>query len=141
MATSATPSFPGRACRGSGGRASIWGNPYTSSHGSLEEVILLLIHQSYSFLQSLPFQRLRLYSLHLASSPLLLSSLHLLGGKEVGCWCKPAPCHGDILVREFQARVGEAKVHRVEEGEVKLPTEEETAKEEEGEEKVNEGGD
>ena len=27
------------------------------------------------------------------------------GGKEVGCWCMPAPCQGDILVQEFQARV------------------------------------
>jgi hypothetical protein len=28
----------------------------------------------------------------------LLKDLHELKGKTLGCWCKPKPCHGDILV-------------------------------------------
>lgn len=27
----------------------------------------------------------------------LLKDLHELKGKRLGCWCKPLPCHGDIL--------------------------------------------
>ena len=27
-----------------------------------------------------------------------------LEGKELGCWCKPSPCHGDILIKLFKER-------------------------------------
>ena len=29
-----------------------------------------------------------------------------LEGKEIGCWCKPSPCHGDILIKLFKERQG-----------------------------------
>lgn len=32
----------------------------------------------------------------------LLDDLHELAGKRLGCWCKPKPCHGDILRELFQ---------------------------------------
>jgi len=74
--------YIGRACRGSGGVGSQWGNPYTIlPERTLEEV-------------------LRLFTEHLHSSPELLDGLGDLVGKELGCWCKPNPCHGDILVEE-----------------------------------------
>lgn len=38
------------------------------------------------------------YRRYLMSSPELLADLHQLKGKVLGCWCKPGPCHGDILV-------------------------------------------
>ena len=28
----------------------------------------------------------------------LLDQLHELKNKLLGCWCKPLPCHGDVLV-------------------------------------------
>lgn len=28
--------------------------------------------------------------------------LKKLRGKRLGCWCAPAPCHGDVLVRLLQ---------------------------------------
>lgn len=28
----------------------------------------------------------------------LLKDLHELKGKVIACWCKPLPCHGDILL-------------------------------------------
>lgn len=34
----------------------------------------------------------------------LLDDLHELSGKRLGCWCKPAPCHGDILRELFQKK-------------------------------------
>lgn len=33
----------------------------------------------------------------------LLADLHELKGKILGCWCKPLPCHGDILVELVNA--------------------------------------
>lgn len=29
----------------------------------------------------------------------LMNSLHELGGKTLGCWCRPEDCHGDILLK------------------------------------------
>ena len=31
--------------------------------------------------------------------PDLMKRLTELKGKTLGCWCKPNPCHGDVLVR------------------------------------------
>lgn len=38
------------------------------------------------------------YRNYLEKSPELLSKLHELRGKKLGCWCKPEKCHGDILL-------------------------------------------
>ncbi len=35
----------------------------------------------------------------------LLNDLHELDGKSLGCWCKPSPCHGDILRELFKKQV------------------------------------
>lgn len=61
------------------GRPSKWGNPYSIGRdGTREEVIA-------------KFER------YLLASPALLAALPELKGKILGCWCKPKPCHGDIL--------------------------------------------
>jgi hypothetical protein len=44
------------------------------------------------------------YEVTLKSNPVLMSQLHQLKGKVLGCWCKKpssplAPCHGDVLAR------------------------------------------
>ena len=62
------------------GRPSKWGNPFTIGRdGTREEVI-------------------EKYRVWLLKQPHLLSSLHELRGKVLGCWCSPNKCHGDILV-------------------------------------------
>ena len=38
------------------------------------------------------------YRKYLLSNKKLLNDLHELEGKVLGCWCKPKPCHGDVLV-------------------------------------------
>ncbi len=38
------------------------------------------------------------YKQYILSKPELLEDLHELKGKTLGCWCKPGPCHGDVLV-------------------------------------------
>jgi hypothetical protein len=61
------------------GRPSKWGNPYRIGvHGSRKEVI-------------------EKYRRYIFSNTVLLRSLPELKGKILGCWCKPLPCHGDVL--------------------------------------------
>lgn len=62
------------------GRPSKWGNPYEiGKDGTRSEVIVK-------------------YKEYLLSNQELMRDLHELRGKTLGCWCKPAPCHGDVLV-------------------------------------------
>jgi hypothetical protein len=60
---------------------SIWANPFKAGeHGTLDEVIAL-------------------YEARVRSRPDLMAALPELRGKVLGCWCKPKPCHGDVLAR------------------------------------------
>ena len=40
-----------------------------------------------------------LFERHLRERPDLLAILPSLRGKTLGCWCKPKPCHGDVIAR------------------------------------------
>ena len=61
------------------GRPSKWGNPFTiGKDGTREEVI-------------------EKYKVYISNKPDLRASLDELKGKVLGCWCKPKPCHGDVL--------------------------------------------
>ena len=60
------------------GRPSKWGNPYKIGiDGTREEVI-------------------ELYKKWLSNQRYL--NLEELKGKDLVCWCKPLPCHADILL-------------------------------------------
>src|SRR3990167_1052603 len=41
----------------------------------------------------------RKYEDFIRKQPRLLQDLYELEGKTLGCWCKPEPCHGDVLVK------------------------------------------
>lgn len=61
------------------GRPSKWGNPFKiGQDGTRQQVI-------------------EKYRDYLLSQPKLLAATTELRGKTLGCWCKPRPCHGDIL--------------------------------------------
>jgi hypothetical protein len=61
------------------GRPSKWGNPYVVGRdGTREQVIAK-------------------YVAWLRTQPDLLECIEELRGKVLGCWCKPAACHGDVL--------------------------------------------
>lgn len=65
------------------GRGSIWGNPYTVEEYGREKCI----------------EMYRPYMINrLETEPGLLDELLALDGKRLGCFCKPKPCHGDVLV-------------------------------------------
>ena len=42
------------------------------------------------------------YEEWIESQPQLIEELKTLKGKILGCWCKPKPCHGDVLVKLIQ---------------------------------------
>ena len=44
---------------------------------------------------------LRTYENYVRNNPSLKNSLHELKGKQLGCWCKPNQCHGDILIKLY----------------------------------------
>lgn len=70
------------------GRPSKWGNPYMMGlDGSREEVI-------------------EKFRIHLAESPKLIQAAkNELAGKHLLCFCKPAPCHGDILLSVANSKI------------------------------------
>jgi hypothetical protein len=39
---------------------------------------------------------------HIPEHPELLAAIPELKGKILCCWCKPEPCHGDVLVELFR---------------------------------------
>ena len=47
---------------------------------------------------------LKLYREHVESSD-LINDLEELRGKELGCWCAPNKCHGDILIQLLEENV------------------------------------
>ena len=68
------------------GRGSKWGNPFKiGQHGNREEVI-------------------QLYEDYIRGHKELMKSLHELEHKILGCWCRPKPCHGDVLLKLLNER-------------------------------------
>ena len=61
------------------GRPSKWGNPFrVGPDGTREEVI-------------------EKFLIYILNNKELLNDVRELKDKTLGCWCKPLPCHGDIL--------------------------------------------
>ncbi len=47
------------------------------------------------------------YRTYLLARPELLAEIGTLKGKRLGCWCKPAACHGDVLAELAEQEGGE----------------------------------
>ncbi len=63
------------------GRPSFWGNPFEiGKDGNRYEVLIK-------------------YEDYLNANPEMLAKLKELDGKVLGCFCKPKPCHGDVLIK------------------------------------------
>ncbi|MDQ0297719.1 hypothetical protein J2S78_000127 [Salibacterium salarium] len=76
------------------GRGSKWGNPF--SH---------LDHTKAAYKIESREASIEAYKNWLMNQPDLLDSLHELQGQTLGCFCKPHPCHGDILAELADAGV------------------------------------
>jgi len=71
------------------GRPSQWGNPFSHREGTLAKYKVATREEA-----------MRKYCEWIqAPEQAELKALipKLLGGKRLGCWCKPLSCHGDIL--------------------------------------------
>jgi len=61
-------------------RRTKWGNPFVIGvHGTREEIIAK-------------------YKNYVLNDLKLMLAIPELRDKTLGCWCKPLPCHGDVLV-------------------------------------------
>jgi hypothetical protein len=71
------------------GRGSKWGCPYTiiKDRPTLAKEIVDSKEEALSK-----------YKEYVLNSPELMESLDELDGKVLGCFCKPEPCHGDVLL-------------------------------------------
>jgi hypothetical protein len=80
------------------GRPSKWGNPYThhADKDTLAEHIVSTRKEA--------IEKYREYILF-GEGKHLLTDLHELKGRVLGCWCKPKSCHGDILSELVQKYV------------------------------------
>lgn len=62
------------------GRGSMWGNPFVLGRDGDREMVIAK------------------YKKWVVTNPAIMACLGELRGKVLGCYCKPKPCHGDVLV-------------------------------------------
>jgi hypothetical protein len=77
--------YIGRACNRGGWDLpqSKWHNPFTVNQYGDQAIVL---YEQY--IRAVPF----------------IDEIEELRGKRLGCWCRPNPCHGDILVKILNER-------------------------------------
>lgn len=68
------------------GRPGPWGNPFSHKENT-----------SAQFKVSTLQEAIDKYREWIVTQPALMKRLPELKNKILGCWCKPGPCHGDIL--------------------------------------------
>ena len=49
---------------------------------------------------------LRLYEQRVRNTPNLIEKIIELEILELGCWCKPNNCHGDVLIKLYNEHLG-----------------------------------
>ena len=72
-----------------GALGSKWGNPFKPPKKSNKKSLNKCLER---------------YEDYIRKNPDLFNAVMELEGKELGCWCKPSPCHGDILIKLFKER-------------------------------------
>jgi len=76
------------------GRPGKWGNPFKiGKDGSREQVI-------------------EKYRKWILIQPDLIGDLKELENKTLGCWCKPCPCHGDVLIDLIQEQIKQKEAEK-----------------------------
>ncbi len=71
------------------GRPSKWGNPFKVNDPLMPSGLTRLQRQQ---------KVVDEYRQYIMNNPELLAQLPELKGKDLVCFCKPLPCHGDILL-------------------------------------------
>lgn len=73
------------------GRGSKWGNPYSHLDNTKAE------HRVATVEEAIDGYRMQLMH-QIATLQITTQDLLELEGKTLGCFCKPKPCHGDVIV-------------------------------------------
>jgi hypothetical protein len=79
------------------GRPSKWGNPFTHKQDgkTLAKYIVNTREEAISAFEEWITK---------GEGQILLKDLDELKNKTLGCWCKPQPCHGDILLKLIKSK-------------------------------------
>lgn len=68
------------------GRGSKWGNQFSHKQGTKAKYVVATVEEA-----------VESYEGWFMKQPNLIRDIHELKGKKLGCFCKPGPCHGDVL--------------------------------------------
>lgn len=74
------------------GRGSDWGNPFSHKQGTQARFVVATRADAIERYREHLWRRIR------DEGAPLVHRLAQLNGKVLGCYCKPAACHGDVLV-------------------------------------------
>ena len=72
------------------GRGSKWGNPYSHMQGTQAKFVVATREEA-----------IAKYREYIMANTELFNQIPELKGKILGCHCKPAACHGDVLKELF----------------------------------------
>jgi hypothetical protein len=84
--------YIGRGRDPSTGESGEWGNPYSHRPSRGPGVIVVATVE-----EAIERYRRHLW-VEIRSGRLPLDKLAALAGKTLGCWCAPAPCHGEVFL-------------------------------------------
>jgi hypothetical protein len=87
------------------GRPSMWGNPFSHKGDTLARYRVNSVQEAI-------WEYERYLRHQLRSEAIIWSDIEHLYGKTLGCWCKPGPCHGDILV-EYADRANKGNYEQI----------------------------
>jgi len=76
------------------GRPSFFGNPYKVGDTTWDGIHISSREAALELYERLMWKRLNDENM-----TWWLHELEKMRGKRLGCWCKPLPCHGDVLVK------------------------------------------
>lgn len=100
------------------GRPSIFGNPWSSKPSEIAEFRVATpeeaIRNYRRWLFGLGFEDFRQ-----EQRRAIVAAAPHLDGKRLGCWCKPGPCHGDVLVELIEALKAIGRQPRLDDVEVR----------------------
>lgn len=72
------------------GRGSKWGNDFSHRPGTKALVVVASVEEAIERFRQQLWERIQV-------GAVTLEELSELRGKRLGCYCKPGPCHGDVL--------------------------------------------
>lgn len=75
------------------GRPSVWGNPFNLENPKDEKARLAVIEQYREW-----------FLAKIESDASFRDSLESLRGRDLGCWCAPRACHGDVILEWLEQR-------------------------------------